>query len=61
MGEIAAAIIFHQTAEGAREPVFEEAFMHIGRDEGRCMNKLVMPPLAIGLATMRSLRSMSTV
>ena len=37
MGEIAAATIFHQMAEGAREPVFEEAFTHIGRDEGRHM------------------------
>jgi hypothetical protein len=37
MGEIAAATIFHQMAEGAREPVFEEAFRNIGRDEGRHM------------------------
>ena len=37
MGEIAAATIFHQMAEGAREPVFEEAFTNIGRDEGRHM------------------------
>jgi rubrerythrin len=37
MGEIAAATIFHQMAAGAREPVFEEAFKHIGRDEGRHM------------------------
>ncbi len=37
MGEIAAATIFHQMAEGAREPVFQEAFTNIGRDEGRHM------------------------
>lgn len=37
MGEIAAATIFHQMAEGAREPVFQEAFRNIGRDEGRHM------------------------
>ncbi len=37
MGEIAAATVFHQMAEGAREPVFEEAFKLIGRDEGRHM------------------------
>lgn len=37
MGEIAAATIFHQMAEGAREPVFKDAFTNIGRDEGRHM------------------------
>ncbi len=37
MGEIAAATIFHQMAAGAREPVFQEAFRNIGRDEGRHM------------------------
>jgi len=37
MGEMAAATIFHQMAEGAREPVFKEAFVNIGRDEGRHM------------------------
>lgn len=37
MGEIAAATVFHQMAEGAREPVFEDAFRNIGRDEGRHM------------------------
>ncbi|MFQ5557072.1 MAG: hypothetical protein ACE5GB_06145 [Acidimicrobiales bacterium] len=37
MGEIAAATIFHQMAEGAREPVFQDAFRNIGRDEGRHM------------------------
>jgi len=37
MGEIAAATIFQQMASGAREPVFEEAFKNIGRDEGRHM------------------------
>lgn len=37
MGEIAAATIFHQMAAGAREPLFEEAFKNIGRDEGRHM------------------------
>ncbi len=37
MGEIAAATIFHQMAEGAREPVFQDAFTNIGRDEGRHM------------------------
>lgn len=37
MGEIAAATIFHQMAAGAREPVFQEAFANIGRDEGRHM------------------------
>lgn len=37
MGEIAAATIFHQMAAGAREPVFQEAFTNIGRDEGRHM------------------------
>lgn len=37
MGEIAAATIFHQMAAGAREPVFQQAFRNIGRDEGRHM------------------------
>ncbi len=37
MGEIAAATIFHQMADGAREPVFHDAFANIGRDEGRHM------------------------
>jgi hypothetical protein len=37
MGEIAAATIFHQMANGCDEPVFKEAFAKIGRDEGRHM------------------------
>ena len=37
MGEIAAATIFHQMAQGSKEPVFKEAFRNIGRDEGRHM------------------------
>jgi hypothetical protein len=37
MGEIAAATIFHQMAEGCKEPLFKEAFRLIGRDEGRHM------------------------
>ncbi|MBB4303904.1 rubrerythrin [Rhodobium orientis] len=37
MGEIAAATIFHQMAKGCSEPVFQEAFKNIGRDEGRHM------------------------
>jgi len=37
MGEIAAATIFHQMAKGCDELVFQEAFKHIGRDEGRHM------------------------
>ena len=37
MGEIAAATIFHQMAEGCTEPVFKEGFASIGRDEGRHM------------------------
>lgn len=37
MGEIAAATVFHNMADGATEPVFESAFRHIGRDEGRHM------------------------
>jgi len=37
MGEIAAATIFHQMAEGAQELVFQEAFSNIGKDEGRHM------------------------
>lgn len=37
MGEIAAATIFHQMAAGATEPVFQQGFRNIGRDEGRHM------------------------
>ncbi len=37
MGEIAAATIFHQMVKGCDEIVFQEAFKHIGRDEGRHM------------------------
>lgn len=37
MGEIAAATIFHQMSKGCSEPVFQEAFKNIGRDEGRHM------------------------
>ncbi|NWO07241.1 MAG: diiron oxygenase [Alteromonadaceae bacterium] len=37
MGEIAAATIFKQMYENSREPVFQEAFKSIGRDEGRHM------------------------
>ena len=37
MGEIAAATIFHQMAKGCDQLVFQEAFKHIGRDEGRHM------------------------
>jgi hypothetical protein len=37
MGEIAAATIFQQMAKNSREPVFQEAFKRIGRDEGRHM------------------------
>lgn len=37
MGEIAAATIFKQMHDDARELVFKEAFHHIGRDEGRHM------------------------
>lgn len=37
MGEIAAATIFHQMAQGCSELVFKEAFKSIGRDEGRHM------------------------
>lgn len=37
MGEIAAATIFHQMANGCREPLFKEAFRSIGRDEARHM------------------------
>lgn len=37
MGEIAAATIFHEMAKGCREPVFQEGFKKIGRDEGRHM------------------------
>jgi len=37
MGEIAAATIFHQMANGCSELVFKEAFKNITRDEGRHM------------------------
>ena len=37
MGEIAAATIFHQLAAHCTEPMFQEAFRNIGRDEGRHM------------------------
>lgn len=37
MGEIAAATIFHQMAQGCSEIVFKEGFKNIGRDEGRHM------------------------
>jgi rubrerythrin len=37
MGEIAAATIFHQMAASCEEIVFQEAFKHIGKDEGRHM------------------------
>lgn len=37
MGEIAAATIFHQLAARCVEPVFQDAFRRIGRDEGRHM------------------------
>ena len=37
MGEIAAATNFHQMAAGCTEPVFQEGFRNIGRDEGRHM------------------------
>lgn len=37
MGEIAAATIFHQLATACTEPVFQDAFRKIGRDEGRHM------------------------
>lgn len=37
MGEIAAATIFHEMAAESTEPVFQEAFRNIGRDEGRHM------------------------
>ncbi|MCF8480431.1 MAG: hypothetical protein K9H25_08375 [Rhodospirillum sp.] len=37
MGEVAAATIFKQMADGSSELVFKEAFRHIGRDEGRHM------------------------
>ena len=37
MGEIAAATVFHRMAAGAKEPVFEQGFKNIGRDEGRHM------------------------
>lgn len=37
MGEIAAATVFKQMYENAREPLFKEAFKNIGRDEGRHM------------------------
>ncbi|SOE00840.1 diiron oxygenase [Caenispirillum bisanense] len=37
MGEVAAATIFKQMADGSQELVFREAFRNIGRDEGRHM------------------------
>ncbi len=37
MGEIAAATIFHQMAQNSTEPVFQEGFKNVGRDEGRHM------------------------
>lgn len=37
MGEIAAATIFHQMANGCKETLFKEAFRSIGRDEARHM------------------------
>ena len=37
MGEIAAATIFKQMSKSCHEPVFQEAFTNIGRDEGRHM------------------------
>jgi hypothetical protein len=37
MGEIGAATIFHQMAKGCTEPVFQEGFKNITRDEGRHM------------------------
>ncbi len=37
MGETAAATLFHHMANHCEEPVFQEAFRHIGRDEGRHM------------------------
>ncbi len=37
MGEIASSTIFHQMANGCNEPVFQEAFRNIGKDEGRHM------------------------
>ncbi|WP_413208104.1 hypothetical protein [Rhodospirillum sp. A1_3_36] len=37
MGEVAAATIFKQMADGSSELVFKEAFRNIGRDEGRHM------------------------
>lgn len=37
MGEIASSTIFHQMANGCTEPVFQEAFRQIGKDEGRHM------------------------
>jgi len=37
MGEIAAATIFHQMAAKCTEPVFQEGFKKVGRDEGRHM------------------------
>jgi hypothetical protein len=37
MGEIAAATIFHQMAAKCTEPVFQEGFRKVGRDEGRHM------------------------
>lgn len=37
MGEIAAATIFQQMANGCKETLFKEAFRSIGRDEARHM------------------------
>ena len=37
MGEIASSTIFHQMASGCTEPIFQEGFRNIGRDEGRHM------------------------
>ena len=37
MGEIASATIFHQMANGCEEPLFQEGFKAIGKDEGRHM------------------------
>lgn len=37
MGEIAASTIFYQMANGCSEPVFQEAFKNICKDEGRHM------------------------
>lgn len=37
MGEMAASTIFYQMANGCSEPVFQEAFKNITKDEGRHM------------------------